>query len=286
MPGAAAASLPNEALTVSPSPVFATLAAGERRVVELTYQNQTGIDADVRVQVLDVAPRSGESESLELVAGSGGRRSASPWVSVDAPRFDVPAGDQHVVRVEVDVPADAGAGGYYAGLAIVARPTSPAAQFQLDARLEVPLLLTVDGKFRRAVSVDVVPDARVHWQGGPARWRVRISNDGDVHESISGTLSIDGMIGAARRVPLDAGVLLPGEHRTRSIDLSLRGTPDAYRASARVELDDHEPVVARADRVWVVPWWSIVLLVLAAGLVAWRIRTLRRGSWEEPDPEP
>ena len=129
--------------------------------------------------------------------------------------------------------------------------------------------LVGSGDFQRDVDVTVTPDQRWHWRGGASRWTVRIHNAGDVHENVSGSLQVEGLLADGRRQPLRPGILLPGETRTQHVTVDLRDAPALLTGTARVRLDDHPDATESSERVVVLPWWLLVLLgvLIAVGVL-------------------
>lgn len=263
---------------MEPAISFVTADAGGRTTVSFVYKNQTSTDVTVDVAAADVRRRSGEHAGVTFAPIGEGERGAGAWLRVDAPTFDLAAGTERTIRIGIDVPTAAGAGGHYGGLTFTAHPQRPAGQVDLGARVEVPVLITVPGDARRAVDLTIEPDDRVRWSGGELAWRVRAHNAGDLHENLTGAVvSIDGALTPAQSRPLDLGILLPGETRTRTVHLSVREAPDLLRATVRAPRDaGADPVTGTAAPVAIVPWWSLAVLVIASIVVRRRLR--RRGG--------
>lgn len=266
---------PDEAVTFTPAFVLSSVRAGQRTTIEIIVQNQTQAPVDLVLERTDLIRARNGGTSTEYVPLGTAPRGAGSWLQVPYPTLHLAAGRQQAVRFPVLVPADAGAGGHYAGVVFTLRQIDPDTQIRIDHRTEIPVLFTVAGDFQRDLRVHVAPDASWRWRGGKATWRIRLENRGDVHENVSGTLRIAGLLGGDRTIRLDTRILLPGDRTTQPVQLDLRDAPERYASRARVQLDRHGPVTAVGTTVTVLPWWLLVLLVAAIAVVAWRLRTRR-----------
>lgn len=275
---------PNEAFTFTPPIVFAQGEPGELVRASVRVQNQTRVDARFEATVFDADHGSDGDRVIDFLPVGDARRGAGGWVEPRPARLPIEAGEEATVELRVRIPEDAGAGGHYAGLAFVATPTRPQGMFELDARSEVPVFVTVAGEAQRDLRVRVRPEERWRWRGGRATWHVELHNAGDVHEVIeAAALRVDGVLGGSRSLSLRPAILLPGERRTQSISAELRDAPDAWSATALLELDDRDDRLRASSRlVWILPWWLLALVVVAVAIIAWRLRA--RG--DRPDDVP
>lgn len=284
---AAAERDPDEAFTFTPAVLFVPDAvAGGLVETRVRVQNQSTVDAAFIGEVYDARSGARGSTALELLPIGDSPRGAGAWVRASPQRFTLAAGAERTVRVTIRPPADAGAGGHYAGIAFTALPTAPAGQIDVRPRAEVPVLITVRGDYRRELRVHVEVPSRWRWHGGAARWRVTLHNAGDVHENVSGTLELDGLLSPARSSSLKPGILLPDERRTQQVTVDLRDAPDVLVARARLVLDSSPAVRAASSRTYVVPWWLVVLLAVTAVVVAWRIRSRAPSGSPAVDDDP
>lgn len=110
------------------------------------------------------------------------------------------------------------------------------------------------------------------------RWDVELRNAGNSHEAFSGVLVLDGVAGRAGRRAIDNGVLLPGESRRFPVSVDLRDAPDVVRATARIDRDGAQRVSDAASRTVVLPWWILLVLVVAAVSIGWRLHARRRSD--------
>ena len=269
---------PDEAITFDRAVYFLDVDPGERLTVPLVIKNSTSFEPTFTSTVLDM--RSGEgtsSTAFSYLPIGDAPRGAGSWIEPITPAsFPIPARDQVELDIVVNVPPDAGAGGHFAAIEFTAPDPRPDSEVRFEVRQPVPIFFTVSGEYERDVRVTATPTDRWRWRGGRATWDVRVRNEGDVHEAISGRLRLDGVFGGSGSARLDAGILFPGEERTQRISFDLRSAPDLLRSQARVDLDDAPTAVDDAPSVVVLPIWVLVLLAVAIIVVIARIRM--RGS--------
>lgn len=275
---AATAPDPDEAITFDRSINFVEADPGERVIVPLVIKNSTGVVPTFTIERLDMASGEGTGSTAFTFAPIGDApRGAGAWIRPISPaKFSIPPFQQQELDVVIDVPTDAGAGGHFAAIMFVAPDPRPDSQVRFEVRSPVVYFVTVRGEFERDVRVTAAPADRWLWKGGRATWDVRVRNEGDVHEPISGRMKLDGVFGGSTSSRLDAGILFPGEERTQRVEFDLRSAPDLLRGQARVDLNDQGAVVDDAPAVFVLPIWVIVLLAVALVVVIVRLRTRGR----------
>jgi hypothetical protein len=286
--GASGASDEHEAITYDPAFLFVEGAEGETVHATLTVKNQTRTDAHFEVEVLDMQEGRGNSRALDYVPAGEAPRGAAEWIQAIRPAaFDIEAGEERAIPVTIEIPQDAGAGGHYAALVFTAKDPDAGSQVPIDLRTPVPVLLTVRGQFERDLRISLHPDGHWRWRGGTHTWIVDLRNEGDVHEVYGGRVRIDGLLSGARSRTMRPGILLPGEHRRVRMTFELRDAPDIVGANLRVERDPGDPIEDDASRVFVLPWWLLLVLIAAISIIAWRLRTRDRGvePWDDDEDE-
>lgn len=262
---------------------FLDVDPGERLTVPLVIKNSTRFTPTFTSERLDMQSGEGTgSTAFRYLPIGEAPRGAGDWLEpLDPATFTIPAFEQVELELVVQVPAGAGAGGHFAAIMFSAPDPRPDSQLSFQVRQPVVLFFTVSGDYEHDVRVTVAPTDRWRWKGGRATWRVRVHNEGDVHEPISGRLRLDGIFSGAISVPIDAGILFPGESRTQQVSFDVRSAPDLLRAQARVDLDDAPSVVDDAPGMIVLPTWVLVLIGVALTVIVARVR-LRGRHRETP----
>ena len=282
-PGAAAASSaandPDQVITILPTVQSLDVEPGQVATFDVTVKNQTELALSFDVEAFDLRRSRAGTDSVELAERGEAPRGAGSWLTLTPQRWQADAATEQQITVTVRVPADARPGGHYAGLLVSADPIEAREGIGVRSQVSMYVFITVAGQFERRLDVDVVSDSRWRWRGGPTEWVVELRNSGDLHENVSGVVTVDGVVDADHRVALDPGILLPGERREQRIRVETRDAPDVLRAKARVDRDEAPSVQAVSSRTIILPWWLLVLVAVATVVIVWRLRTRRR-RWE------
>ena len=252
----------------------------------LVIKNSTGIVPTFTAEPLDMVSGEGSgSTAFEYVPVGEAPRGAGSWLQpLEPASFSIPAREQRELDVVIEVPRDAGAGGHFAALMFNAPDPRTDSQIRIAINQPIAFFITVRGEFERDVRVRATPTDRWRWTAGEATWDVRISNEGDVHEPVSGRVRLDGLLGGGvRSVLLEPALLFPGETRIQRVRFDLRSAPDLLTAEARVDLDDAPTETDEAPRVVLLPWWILIVAGLAVAVIALRLRLRgRRHGTDDP----
>ena len=276
---------PQETITFDRSVYFLEGAPGETIRAPLVIKNSTSLRPTFTSEAVDMESGEGTgSRAFQFRPAGEAPRGAGAWIRPIQPgEVSIPAFEQAELELVVDIPADAGAGGHAGALMFTAPDPRPDSQVRFEVNQPVPIFITVSGEYERDVRVSLEPTDRWRWSGGPATWELTISNEGDVHEPVSGRVRIDGLLGGSSSRRLRPGILFPGETRTQQVGFDLRSAPDLLRADARVDLDESEAERATAASMVVLPIWVLVLVAIAILVIVARIRMRRRRAHDGPD---
>lgn len=255
----------------------------------VTNRSTTGIELDVYAAdgfltpdgSLDILPK--DQESTEL--GS--------WVEVASPRISVASGETVEIPFEVTVPENAPPGDYAAG--VVASMSVDADGVVTERRLGSRVHLRVTGDLAPALTVS---DVSVAYTGTPVPFApgdgsvtFTLTNTGNARLAPDAVVQLSGPFGLA---PVsvrgsDLPELLPGSSIEHTVQLA--GVAPLGLVTADVVADaevvsrpgDSEtpPEVAGASASasgWAVPWTSLALVLLVAGLVTWWLVARRRAK--------
>ena len=232
-----------------------------------------------------------------LAAGQPSTDSGS-WVTTDQQQITVPALEQTVVALTVNVPEDAAPGDHPAGIVVSrAHPDIDAQGVVVDTRVAVRLSLRVSGELDPALTVqDVRVDYRSSWTpfgGSDATISYTVKNTGNVTVVGQPRLRVTGPFGItlARKDPGPTQEVLPGQSFT--VTSVLAGVPPAVIDTAVVDVTmaaapgprTELPLASVTSRrtFAAVPWTGLALLVVVAltGYQVVRLRRARRAESEE-----
>lgn len=230
---------------------------------------------------LDILPKG--EESVEL--GS--------WVEVASPRISLASGQTAEIPFEITVPADAPPGDYAAG--VVASMTVDAEGVVTERRLGSRVHLRVLGDLAPAFTVT---DVTVAYTGTPVPFApgdgsvtFTLTNTGNTRLAPDALVQVAGPFGIA---PVsvrgsDLPELLPGstiEHTVQVAGIAPLGlvTADVAASGEVVSRPGESRVppavadVSASATTWAVPWTSLAVVLLVAGLVTWWLLARRRAK--------
>ncbi|MFF2371890.1 DUF916 domain-containing protein [Agromyces sp. NPDC058110] len=230
---------------------------------------------------LDILPKG--EESVEL--GS--------WVTVESPSISLASGETAEIPFEVAVPADAPPGDYAAG--VVASMTVDAEGVVTERRLGSRVHLRVLGDLAPAFTVtDVTVDytgTPVPFAPGDGSVTFTLTNTGNTRLAPDAVVQVAGPFGLAPGSVRgsDLPELLPGstiEHTVQVAGIAPLGivTADVAASGEVVSRPGESRVppsvadVSASATTWAVPWTSLAVVLLVAGLITWWLLARRRAK--------
>lgn len=208
------------------------------------------------------------------------KRFMSPFTDVT-----IPAGQATTIRVVLNVPADAAAGGYFGAVRFA--PTTPdgGGQVNLSASVASLILLTVSGPTNEKLDLSNF-EVRQNGHTGThfnssdnLEVSTRFANQGDIQLGPFGKISVmkgDTVVYEAdfnNKNPRD--VILPDSARRWNIPLNEIGGFGEYKVVATFTYGVKNQTIEASKSFWIVPTWMIVtaiaavLLVIGAIVLTW-----------------
>ncbi len=241
----------------------------------------------------------GESGTPNFVESTTGLAS---WIQAPT-SISLAAGEQQVVRIVIPVPADARAGGYFAGVFL--STTAPEAQnngqVSIGYKVGTLVLLRVNGEIAEGASLlDFKPEKRLY-TSLPVNFTYRFQNGGSDRISPTGTITVKNMIGITSQ-KLDAnpgqGNVLPlgtirkfevaWDSKKHAREASTTGFFNTvgyqwkhfafgrYSAKLLVTYSEVQGELTAHTAVYVFPWQLLLVLIIAIVLLFTILRTLIR----------
>ena len=168
---------------VGPGKIELTINPGESKTVEITVSNRTGKPHIFELTSEDASGSTDPSQALVLLGDDRGPYSMKDYVSVQAPRFELPHNVRARIPVTISIPADAEPGGLYGSLLISTVTTDAkagdgegtASQSAIIARIGTLFFITIPGAVEKDGQLEdftTVPPRSVY-QNGPIQTNKR-----------------------------------------------------------------------------------------------------------------
>ncbi|MGK2947747.1 MAG: WxL protein peptidoglycan domain-containing protein [Acidimicrobiales bacterium] len=222
------------------------------------------------------------------------------WIDLGAETYTVEPGTRIDVPFSITVPEDAEPGDH-AG-AILATdsdlgsidPESTDPNLTVRQRVGARVYVRVGGPVTPALRIDRLdvehstPSFAVPFfaNDGDAIVRWEVSNTGNIRLTPSAVVEVKGLFGRTiKRLPAaELPELLPGSNYVGATTIT--GLPVLERITVELTITSTETEVVGTSSYWAVPWRFVLLvLVLVAGVVAWRMIRRRRQSPPAPPAE-
>ena len=208
--------------------LLATPGASGEQMITLTNDGSDPLDISIVV---------------ENATTASPERSAVAWLSLDETELHVEPGEQHDVKIGIDVPKETPSGGYYAKVTFTTGSADAADNSAaISGQLSVGMLLTIDGEEEIVREAEIARLAPVLDGDGRVSFQMVVENAGNVHV-IPGKADVE--VRNADGSPLgkldfDSSVpILPGNSATLMTHGSLPLTIDGnYQAAATFAYGD------------------------------------------------
>ncbi|MFG6402877.1 DUF916 domain-containing protein [Microbacterium sp. P04] len=232
--------------------------------------------------------------ALDILAGGEVSTELGSWIDFDVPQLTLDSGESAEVPFTIAVPAATPPGDYAAGVVasmLVRADTGTVTERRLGSRIHLRVL----GDLAPALAIsDVTVDyhgTANPIEGGAATVTYTLVNTGNTRLDPTANVSLSGPFGWA---PVGAGddapELLPGSSIQRTVEvgsvpplglLTVDVTSSGEIVSPGIgAAEASDPVVAETGSASTaaVPWTALALLLVAAGLIAWRILARKRAK--------
>lgn len=230
--------------------------------------------------------------SLDILPASETSTELGSWVVIDTPQLSLDSGATAEVPFRVDIPAGTPPGDYAAGIVasmLVTADDGTVTERRLGSRIHLRVL----GDLAPTLTVS---DVAVSYHGvlspveaGTATVTYTLTNTGNTRLDPDVDVTASGPFGwAAARADDDAPELLPGSSMERAVEvsgvaplalLSAEVTATATVVSPGVTVDQtfSDPITAAGSAATAaVPWSALVVVLVAAGIVAWILLSRKR----------
>jgi hypothetical protein len=284
-------------LQISPTRTELSVNPGEVKEFSIVVKNVTQGDVSVKTFLNDFSADNISGEP-KLIVDEGQPRSPSslePYLK-GMSDFDLRSGESKEVKLSVDFPPNAGAGGFYGAVRFVALPKgadreAARRQVALNASVASLVLAEVEGNIIEQIQVNKV-EARANnkpssfFFSKPNSLAIDIQNKGNSFSKPFGTVQVLGMNGSEvfsyelnNKDP--RGNILPQSSRAFLDNIEGIKTPGRYTAVVNVSHGAGGEVITKKISFWYIPLWligifaAIILAVAGYAFLTYR----RRGGY-------
>lgn len=250
---------------VGPGRFELELAPGESQTVELLISNRMG---DGRVFSFETEDMTGSSEgdsAVTLLGDTAGPYTLRDYISVPHDRFYLEHGERARVPVTVTMPPDAEPGGRYGSLlsSIVSNPNEiendsgaqPASV--VVSRIGTLFFVTTPGEVVRDAELArfSTVNEQTWFAQGPIDFLVTITNDGSVHTTPYGIISIRNLFGEdVGAIQMQPWFVMPNSTRTREVTWDRDFLFGYYTATLDLNRGYDDIIDTSTYSFWVIPW--------------------------------
>lgn len=215
------------------------------------------------------------------------------WMVLGQTQITIAPSETATIPVTINVPANAEAGGHYAGVFFGSGGSdSSGGQVAIQSKIGTLVILRVSGNTRESGSI--VEFSR-QGQGTltrlPTSFVLRLQNNGNVHFRPRGFVTVHNMFGGVTKtIPINPkeGAVLPGSIRLFDIDWTKDGAPSergnffqeifsearnfalgTYTADVLVTYGSENKTLVSSVKLTFFPWHFLLALLLAVTLLVW-----------------
>lgn len=268
---------------------------GKSASLTITIENPTEFDTVAKPIVNDFVASDKENGEPLLILEDVGSKPANSFSSLVQPISDVNLGpkEKKDITVNLSVPADAKAGGYYGAIRFAPSTVNNTGNVSLTASVGTIVLVTVNGNLTEKLSLKQLSagqndEATGFITKGDVQSIVRLENTGDIHVKPFGRIEVKNIFGkTVATAELNAteprANVLPGSTRKFVNSLDNKTWLGRYTIEANIGYSQGGGDVITAKSVfWYIPIWSLfvlggLVLAIAAG-VFFLVRKIKKGS--------
>ncbi len=188
-----------------------TVSKGTMKVTNLT---DTSLTLNISKQNF-VA--KGEEGEIELVDNANPLYSLAPWFNIPAGSIEVGPRATKEVTYNISVPANAEPGGRYGSIVFSTIPPKlPSGQSgaTVQQNLAGVIFQRINGDAKEELKLESFAPEKNFYETGPVKLYTRVSNQGNVHEKPTGTITIKNFLGfKVAEIPLDEHFIIPASTR-------------------------------------------------------------------------
>lgn len=252
--------------SVSPPKIEITIEPGQSAEATIRVTNSGKIDLNFRAYLQDYRI----TEKNQFIFSDPGHESYScaRWINLEKTEFFLKAGEDIDIKMTLNVPKNAEPGGHYAIIffeTAAGGAGKEGATVGIAGRIGATVLTFIGGDIVKKGKVESF-SASSTGLGKPVRLSVLFNNEGNIHLTVSGKVTIKDMLGRdAGEIDLGEITVLP---KTKREIVGEWGNPPLwgiYRATADITFADKTETVYA--NIYLIPWLILAGIVVVLGLI-------------------
>jgi hypothetical protein len=279
---------PGNGFRVSPVREELTIQPGKGQSVDVTVENITSEDVIAHPVINDFVASDQENGEPRIILDDSAPPSGNSIKTLIAPLPDIPlkAHERKTVKVAINVPGNAAAGGYYGAVRFSPAGLTDQKQVALTASVGVIFLIKVPGNILEkldvvSLSAAIKDRTKTLFMKSPDATVVRLKNSGAIHLQPFGRIEVKDwhgrVISNQEFNNVDPrGNVLPNSIRRFSTPLKANASLGRYTISANLGYGDNGQLISAQSTFWVIPLWFIILVGVLVVLIVLAISYVRR----------
>jgi hypothetical protein len=250
-------------VVVSPAKIELTLTPGKTERREMTIINRLGQKAEFKIVVEGLLKEGTDVASQESSL-------AAAWIKPEIDHFTLEHGERINLPLEIKIPKEISPGGYYvAVLAEFKGRKKSNSNVKLINRVGTSLLLTAPGNvIQQGKTLEFFTDKKFY-RTGPIEFFVAFKNNGNIHLSPQGEISIYNFIGAQiAQIPLEKKIVLPGEMVQWKTNWKRKWLLGIYKVQLIFHFGNNPPQAQETSfTFWAFPLHLLLLIIIVIGVL-------------------
>ena len=251
------------------------LKPGESKSVYISVVNRTDKKLRFKVEVEDFKGSRDTKQTVILLGQDRGPYTLKDYLKPEVDEFILGSKERIKFRVDVTIPEDAQPGGRYGSLLVLNQgPVDE--EGDLESSNQAAILTRLGSLFFVRVEGDVIENGKMEdfrlskdkkfYTKGPIEFEVLYSNDGNVHLTPYGNITITNILGReVGIIEIDPFFVLPDSLRARVVKWDREFLFGKYTATLNIKrgyLSDKDVMDTASITFWVIPWkWIVIALV-------------------------
>lgn len=256
-------------IVVSPAEMDLKLKPGQEVNQEMLIINRLGRREKIEI----IAEGLISKESLSGLSEDYFPNSAADWIKPEIKEIYLDHGERVRFNVQIKVPENAKAGGYYAGvLASFKSPGEEKDNIELINRVGLSFLISIPGEVEEKMTLLGFFKNKFFYLNGPVIFFTEVRNLGNIHLAPAGEIAVYNFLNKkVAQIPLGNVVILPGQNQKWKSSWNERWLLGIYKARLTLRYgEENDKIIEKTIRFWAFPF-HILLIIMVIIYISHRI---------------